>query len=74
MSDYSRPYTDADAEFDERKTRVIDRIKLLKVKNLNVDELLKIIGVFRGEKYYPVSIDLESNVDMLEGILEDHNG
>lgn len=70
MSDYSRPYTVADAALDHRKAEASARIRKMPAENLTVGELLDIITVFRGINYgHSMG---ENDLGVLDRILATH--
>ena len=68
MSDYSLPYTEEDAKFDNRRARAIAKIRKMPAENLTVGDIEDVITVLR--KYRS---DLNKHdVEVIEKILSTH--
>lgn len=68
MSDYSPPYTEEDAKFDNRRDRAIAKIRKMPAENLTVGDIEDVITVLR--KYRS---DLNKHdVGVIEKILSTH--
>jgi hypothetical protein len=59
VSDYSPPYTDADARLDERRERVVKALERLPVKSLKVRDVVTIVQALlrHQDDLYPSQLD-----------------
>lgn len=68
MSDYSPPYSDADAKFENRRNRAVTKIRKMPAENLTVGNLLDIMEAL-GKYIHDMS---EQDVKVVEKILNTH--
>ena len=69
MSDYSRPYTDEDAERDRRRIYLNDTIPSLELGKLTVQNLLDILAAYGLRSSY--LNDSDHDLEKLEWILKE---
>lgn len=73
MSDYSPPYTEADANWKQRRDKVVAQIRKMPAENLTVGDLLDIVDAFREYRHEMSERDVRTIQKILSTHRMDHH-